>query len=78
MAIIKIDASEALVVLVCKSCLDVWRACAWTPAEAYDSAVGHEQRTHPDTFEAREAREQWERRQRRSRPARDTPAIRRS
>lgn len=67
MARIKIDASDALVVLVCSSCADVWRGCAWGLADAYDAAVAHEQRTHPGESHAAEARAQWRRRQRKTR-----------
>ena len=72
MARMTIDQSTTLVVVVCHSCAGHWRACAWTTAEAYDSAVRHELRTHPGEEHARAAREQWQRRQRR----RNTPNIR--
>lgn len=68
MAKIKIDCSDASVVLVCLTCAGAWRAFAWTRAEAYDRAVAHEQRTHPGTNEAQDARAQWLLRARRGRP----------
>lgn len=65
MATIKIDSSKELVVLECLTCRGVWRACAWSPAEAYETAMVHESRVHPGEFNAAAARNQWLRRQRR-------------
>lgn len=72
MAQIKIDASDALVVLVCESCGDAWRGCAWSKDEAHDRAVAHEQRTHPGEEHASEARKKWRQRGRVGRPRRAT------
>lgn len=64
MAHIQIDASSALVVLVCASCNNAWNACTWSVQEAHDSAVRHEKRTHPGEDHAAHARREWRRRER--------------
>ena len=46
---IEFDVSDREVLLVCHNCNGVWRAFAWTMAEAEAAAIAHEFRAHPGT-----------------------------
>lgn len=70
MAQIKIDASDALVVLVCESCGGTWRACAWSKEEAHERAVAHERRAHTGENHAYKAQHDYLNRPRVGRPRR--------
>lgn len=63
MARITIDQSASSIILFCQDCA-VWHAFADDLAAAHDSAVAHENRTHPGTEEAAHARREWRRRAR--------------
>ena len=66
MAHVKIDESECSIVLHCTDC-GVWYSCADTLAGAYDSAVNHEQQSHPGENDMFRTRWAWQKRGCRSR-----------
>lgn len=50
---IEFDESKSEVLMICHDCNGVWRAFAWTMADAERRAAAHEERCHPGTFEVR-------------------------
>lgn len=51
---IEFDQGAREVLLICHDCAGVWRAFAWTMADAEARAIAHEERCHPGTGSVRD------------------------
>jgi len=51
---IKLDCTRVSVVVICSECAH-WSAFAFTKLEGWKSAAAHEERSHPESEQARQA-----------------------